>query len=77
MEIELIHEVHITAVTVLYVCVCLFFFQRGHIFDSLERCSSTVRRHSGAITDYGLPSKGTEGVRSYNKTDEENILPHR
>ena len=57
-----------------------FFFLfscRGHFFDSVERCSVAPRRHSGTITDYGLPSRGSEGVRAYHRMNEEKILPHR
>lgn len=41
------------------------------------RKTKTPKRKSGTISSFGEPSKGAEGCRSYHKSNEEKILPHR
>jgi len=41
------------------------------------RKTKNPKRKSATISEFGRPSKGAEGARSYHKFNEEKILPHR
>ena len=49
----------------------------AHNFDQKIRASSKIKRKSGVISDYRLPSPGAQGIRAFHKVNEEKILPHR
>ena len=55
----------------------IYVLDSTHAFDCDERKKRNPKRKSGTISQYGMPGRGAEEVRSYHKSNDEKILAHR
>ena len=55
----------------------IYILDSTHAFDCDERKKTNPKRKGGTISQYGVPGRGAEGVRSYHKSNDEKILAHR